>query len=621
MLSVTRYSFKLKMDGTVYKALLGRMCFFNKKERKDKMVNVKENEKLNILNHSCAHLLAHAVKNLYKEALFWVGPVIEEGFYYDIDLGKEAVKEEDLEKIEKEMKRISKDNKKIIKLELTKEEALEMFKDDPYKIDLINNMEGDITAYKQGEFVDLCRGPHVESTKEIKYFKLLKVSGAYYKGDSNNKMLQRIYGICFETEEELNEYLKLLEEAKNRDHRKLGKELKIYEIIPEAGQGLVFWLPNGVALKKVLENYSYEIQRNDGYQFVSTPIIGSRWLYETSGHWDHYKENMFPSMITSDKEEFVLRPMSCPHHCLIYKSELRSYKDLPIRLSENVIMHRYESTGGLTGLERVRAMNLTDAHLFVRPDQIKDEVAKAYKLISKAIKDLGIKIEYVELALHDSENSDKYHDDQILWEKAETSIRDTLNILNIEYKEAIGEAAFYGPKIDIQVKTITGKIITFATIQIDFLLPERFDLTYIDATGNKVRPVMIHRGLMSTYERLISILLEQYAGAFPVWLAPVQVNILPVSNEHHQGKAKEIYNKLFDLDIRVELDSRDEKLGYRMRDSQINKIPYTVIIGDKEKENNTISYRKYGSDETTSLEINEFINLIKDKINNKDLTY
>jgi len=585
------------------------------------MENIKENSELNIINHSCAHLLAQAVKHLYPKALFWVGPVIEEGFYYDIDLDDEVIKEEDLVLIEKEMKKISKDGKRITRKGITKEEAITMFENDPYKLDLINRMEDNtnITCYTQGDFTDLCRGPHVETVKELKYFKLLKVSGAYFKGDSKNKMLQRIYGICFKTEEELKEHLTFLEELKQRDHRKLGKELKIYTIIPEAGQGLVFWLPNGVALRKVLEDYSYNIQKEDGYQFVSTPILGSRWLYETSGHWDHYRENMFPTMTTSDKtEEFVLRPMSCPHHCLIYKSELRSYKELPIRYSENVIMHRWEATGGLTGLERVRGMNLTDAHLFVRPDQIKEEVAKAYNLINKAINDLNIKVDYIELALHDSNDIEKYHNDQELWEKSENAVRDTLNNLKIKYVEAVGEAAFYGPKIDIQVKTLSGKIITFATIQLDFLLPDKFDLNYIDSDGTKKRPVMIHRGLISTYERLISILLEQTGGAFPTWLAPVQVNIIPVNNEYHLEYAKNIKNLLFKENIRVELDEREEKLGYRMRESQTNKIPFTIIIGDNEKENNTISYRKFGTNETITLSQEDFISMLKYVIDNKD---
>jgi threonyl-tRNA synthetase len=580
------------------------------------MVNIKEDEKLSILNHSCAHLLAHAVKRLYPEALFWVGPVIEDGFYYDIDLGDKVITEEDLEKIEEEMKRISKDNKKIIRIELSKEEALEMFKNDPYKIDLINNMGDGITAYKQDNFVDLCRGPHVEYTKDIKYFKLLKVSGAYYKGDSSNKMLQRIYGICFYEEEDLNKHLELLEEAKKRDHRKLGKELELFTLIPDAGQGLAFWLPKGMVLRKVIEDYQYKEQLKAGYQFVSTPAIASKWLYETSGHWDHYQDMMFPLM-ERDGEEFVLRPMACPHHMLIYKSKLRSYRDLPIRYAETVLQHRYESSGGLSGLERVRAMNLTDAHLFVREDQIEEEVIAAYNLISKAINDLGLEIDYIELALRDPNNKEKYHDNDDFWNNSENILRKILKDMNIEYKEMVGEAAFYGPKIDIQVRNILGNVITMSTIQLDLLLPERFDLTYIDADGNKKRPVVIHRGYISTYERLLSILIEQYAGAFPLWLAPVQVNIIPVNNEYHLDYGKELKNLLLDNDIRVELDERDEKVGYKIRGSQMQKIPYSIVIGDKEKENNTITYRKYGSEEMVNINKEDFINLLKEEIKSK----
>lgn len=583
------------------------------------MINIKEQENLSILNHSCAHLLAHAVKNIYPNALFWVGPVIEEGFYYDIDLGDQVITEDDLLVIEKQMKKIVKSDKLIKQIELSKEEALEIFKDDIYKVDLINNLidSEQITAYKQDNFIDLCKGPHVESTKLLKNFKLLKTSGAYYKGNSNNKMLQRIYGVCFDTLENLEQHMVDLEELKKRDHRKIGKDLKLYSIIPDAGQGLVFWLPNGMRLKKKLEDYAYDIQKKDGYEFVSTPIVGTRWLYETSGHWDHYKDDMFPVMSSEDGEELVLRPMSCPHHCLIYKSELRSYKDLPIRLSENVIMHRWESSGGLTGLERVRAMNLTDAHLFVREDQIKEEVLKAYNLVNKAIKDLNIEIAYVELALHDKNDKEKYHDDEILWEKAENEVRTTLDELGIEYKEMVGEAAFYGPKIDIQVKTISGKIITFATIQLDFLLPERFDLTYIAPSGEKVRPVMIHRGLISTYERLIAILLEQCSGALPLWLAPVQVNVIPVNNKYHLDYAIDIKNKLIEAGIEVNLDDREEKLGYKIRESQLGKIPYNVIIGDNERDNNLVSYRTFGSVESNTVSFDELMSELNNKINSK----
>lgn len=582
------------------------------------MKNIKEDKELNVLNHSCAHLLAQAITNLYDGVKLWVGPVIEEGFYYDIDMGDNTISELDFEKIEKEMKKISKDGKRISRVELTKDEALEIFKDNEYKVELINSFDdAGITGYKQGEFIDLCCGPHVDTVKVIKHYKLLKVSGAYYKGDSKNKVLQRIYGVCFDNADDLVSHLEFLEELKKRDHRKLGKDLKIFSTVKDAGAGFVFWLPNGMALKKQLEDYSYEIQKRDGYSFVQTPIVGTRWLYETSGHWSHYKEDMFPSMSSSEQEELVLRPMSCPHHCLIYKSELRSYKDLPIRLSENVVQHRWEASGALTGLERVRSMNLTDAHLFVRDDQMKDEVKKAYNLVKKAITDLGIEIDYIELALHDKNDLEKYHDDEELWIKAEDAIRDTLNEIGIEYTEMIGEAAFYGPKIDIQVKTITNKVITFATIQLDFLLPDKFDLTYIDETGARVRPIMIHRGLMSTYERLISILLEQTAGVFPLWLAPVQVDVIPVNNEYHGEYSSELFDYLVDNNIRVNIDTRDEKLGYKLRESALMKVPVTLIIGQNEVDNKLVSYRLFGSKDTVTTTKEEFLVYINSKIKEK----
>ena len=582
------------------------------------MKDIKNEEKLNMLNHSCAHLLAHAVKNLYPNAKFWVGPVISEGFYYDLDLGDDVLREEDLPLISKEMKKLAKKDRRISRLELSKKEALKLFNNDKYKLELINNLpeEEIISVYKQDDFADLCRGPHVESTKVLKNFKLLSIAGAYYKGDSKNKMLQRIYGVCFENAEDLEEHLEFLEERKNNDHRKLNKELKLFGLYPEAGAGMAFWLPNGYALRKVLEDYSYNLQIANGYWFVSTPAVASKKLYEISGHWDHYQDNMFPLMVR-DGEEFVLRPMSCPHHMLVYKSELRSYKDLPIRIAENVNQFRYEASGSLTGLERVRDMNLTDAHLFVREDQIKDEVERAYKLVSGAIKDLGLEIDYVELALHDPEDKEKFHDDTALWKKTETALRDILNEMKVNYVEMKGEAAFYGPKIDIQVKTMRGQVITMSTIQLDSLLPERFELTYVDKGGEKRRPVVIHRGLISTYERLVSILMEQYKGAFPTWLSPVQINLIPVNNEYHLEYSKQLMIELLNNNFRVKTDDRNEKLGYKMRESQMQKIPYSLIIGDKEKEEGKVSFRKYGEEETTTVSKEEFIKMIKNEVINK----
>ena len=565
------------------------------------MINIKENEKLNILNHSCAHLLAHAVKHLYPNAKFWVGPVIDSGFYYDIDLGDDVIKEEDLPKIEKEMKKISKGDKYINRIELSKKEALDMFKDDPYKIDLIERMNEDdtvISAYKQDDFIDLCRGPHMPTTKSMKYFKLLKVSGAYWKNNAKNKMLQRIYGVCFENEEDLNDYLKELEEAKLRDHRKIGKDLDIFMTNELVGAGMPLWLPNGALIKKQLENYIYEKEQKLGYQHVYTPCVGTVDLYKTSGHWDHYKENMFPSMKVDD-EEFVLRPMNCPHHMLVFKNKLHSYRDLPIRIGELENDFRYEASGAVKGLERVRCMCQNDAHLFVMPEQIKDEFKKVVSLILDVYKDFGITEYKFRLSLRDKEDKEKYYDDDEMWNNAEDKLREVLNELNVEYFEAVGEAAFYGPKLDVEVKPAVGPEVTLSTCQLDFLLPRRFDLSYIDNKGEKQVPVVLHRAIFGTFDRFTAFLMEETKGAFPTWLAPTQINIIPVNNEYHLEYSKEVEELLRENNFRVELDSRDEKLGYRMRESQTRKIPYTLILGDKERDNKEISYRKFGSQETT----------------------
>ena len=582
------------------------------------MINIKEDEKLNILNHSCAHLLAHAIKHLYPNAKFWVGPVIEEGFYYDIDLGDKVISEDDLPKIEKEMKKISKSNKLIKRIELSKEEALDLFKDDEYKIDLISNMSADevISAYRQDDFIDLCRGPHVASTKCMKYFKLLKVSGAYFKGDSKNKVLQRVYGICFENEEDLNEHLKLLEEMKERDHRKLGRELEIFMISDLVGKGLPMWLPKGTTLRRILQDYITNKEIKLGYQHVITPSLGSVDLYKTSGHWDHYKDDMFPVM-EMDNEELVLRPMNCPHHMLIYKNKLHSYRDLPIRIGELAPDFRYEASGAVCGLERVRQMCQNDAHLFVRPDQIKEEVARVVNLILDVYKDFNITNYEFRLSLRDKENKEKYFDDDEMWEKAENELRKVLTELDLNFYEAKGEAAFYGPKLDVQIKSAIGHDVTLSTCQLDFLLPERFDLTYTDKNGEKARPVVIHRAILGTFDRFMAYLIEETKGAFPLWLAPTQVNIIPVNNEYHLEYATEIYNLLKDNNIRVKLDDRDEKLGYKMRESVTHKIPFALILGDKEKEDNTISYRRYGSKDTTTLSKDEFIDMLNDIIVNK----
>jgi threonyl-tRNA synthetase len=583
------------------------------------MINIKENEKLNVLNHSCAHLLAQAVKHLYPNAKFWVGPVIEEGFYYDIDLGDKTLTDEDLPRIEKEMKKCAKSDKRIYREEISKKEALERFKDDPYKIDLINRMDEDntvISCYTQGDFTDLCRGPHVETTKKMKYFKLIKHSGAYFKGDSKNKMLQRIYGVCFETEEDLNAYLNELEERKQRDHRKIGKEQEIFMNHELVGAGMPIWLPNGAVIRKELENYIYEKERNLGYEHVYSPCVGTVDLYKTSGHWDHYKENMFP-MMKVDDEEFVLRPMNCPHHMLVFKNKLHSYRDLPVRIGEFATDFRYEASGAVKGLERVRCMCQNDAHLFVTPEQIKEEFKKVVSLILDVYHDFGIKDYKFRLSLRDPEDKKKYFDDDKMWNEAEAKLREVLNELNVDYFEAVGEAAFYGPKLDVEVKPAVGPEVTLSTCQLDFLLPRRFDLSYIDNKGEKKTPVVLHRAIFGTFDRFTAFLIEETKGAFPTWLAPVQVNIIPVNNNYHLEYANEIYKMLKDASVRVELDDRDEKLSYKMRESQTKKIPITLILGDKERDENLVSYRRHGSLKTYSVTKDTFKELLLNEIKSK----
>lgn len=583
-------------------------------------MNIKENERLQRLNHSGAHLLAQAVKHLYPNAKFWVGPVIEEGFYYDIDLGNVTLTEEDLPKIEKEMKKIVKDGKKIIRHELTRQEALEMFKNDEYKIDLIERMPEDevITCYSQGDFTDLCRGPHVESTKELKHFKLLKVSGAYYKGDSKNKMLQRIYGICFDTEEELQKHLEFLEDCKQRDHRKLGKDLGIFMFSELVGKGLPMWLPNGFTVRQNLVNYIMNKEISLGYKHVMTPSLGNVDLYKTSGHWDHYKEDMFPAMELDD-EAYVLRPMNCPHHMMMFKNSLHSYRDLPVRIAEIANDFRYEASGAVCGIERTRAFTQNDSHIFCRLDQIKDEFQGVVKLILDVYKDFGFNDYEFRLSLRDKNDKEKYFDNDEMWDKAENELRKVLTELNIPFYEAEGEAAFYGPKLDVQVKSAIGHDVTLSTCQLDFLLPERFELTYIDEEGKKLRPVVIHRAILGSLDRFIAFLLEETKGALPLWLAPVQVNIIPVSSEHQLDYAYEVKEILEKSGIRVEVDARNEKLGYRMRESQTKKIPYTLVLGDNEKENKTVTYRKHGSSDKETLSIDDFKELVLTQIEEKAL--
>ena len=579
------------------------------------MINIKEDEKLSVMNHSCAHLLAQAVKHLYPKAMFWVGPVIDSGFYYDIDLGDEVIKEEDLEKIEKEMKKISKDGKRIVRHEISKSEALVMFKDDPYKIDLINRMDEDdtvISCYTQGDFTDLCRGPHVDTVKELKYFKLLKVSGAYWKGDANNKMLQRIYGVCFDTEERLKEYLDLLEEAKKRDHKKLGKELDLF-MISEYGPGFPFFLPKGMIIRNELENFWYKEHTKEGYDFVKTPIMLNKELWEVSGHWYNYRENMYTSEI--DEKTFAIKPMNCPGGMLVYKNSLHSYKDLPLRIGELGQVHRHEASGALNGLFRVRTFTQDDAHIFMREDQIESEIVRLINFIDRMYKIFGLTYD-IELSTRPEE---KYIGSIEIWNKSEAILEKACHEAGHDCKINPGDGAFYGPKLDFHIKDSLGRVWQCGTIQLDMNLPERFDLTYVDADGSKKRPIMLHRVIYGSIERFIGILIEHYAGAFPTWLSPVQVNVIPVNNEYHLEYANNLMNRLKELDIRCEMDDREEKLGYKIRESQTKKIPYTLVIGDNEKNEDKITYRKYGHKDTETVSTEEFIKMILEEIKTKGM--
>lgn len=576
---------------------------------------------LNTLNHSCAHVLAQAVKHLYPQAKFWVGPVVEEGFYYDIDLGDQTISDDDLPKIEKEMKKICKDGKRIVRHEVSKEEALEEFKDDEYKLDLINGLEdGTITTYSQGDFTDLCRGPHVETVKLCKNFKLIKHSGAYWKGDKNNKVLQRIYGVCFPTKEELEAHLQLLEEAKERDHRRLGKELGIFMFADIVGKGLPMWLPNGFTVRRLLSDYIMNKELELGYEHVMTPSLGNVKLYKKSGHWAHYKDDMFPAMELDD-EAYVLRPMNCPHHMVMYKSTLHSYRDLPVRIAEIANDFRFEASGALTGIERARAFTQNDSHIFCRPDQIAQEFKNVAHLILDVYKDFGFKDYSFRLSLRDKNNKEKYFGNDELWEKSENELREVLKEMNVEFYEAEGEAAFYGPKLDVQVKSALGHDVTLSTIQLDYQLPERFELTYVDENGDKVRPVVIHRAILGSLDRFVAFLLEETKGNLPLWLAPIQVQVIPVKLEYHDEYAKEVVAKLRKAHFRVNNDNRDEKLGYRIREAQLKKIPYQLVLGDNERDNGTVTYRKHGEKKQTTVTFEEFVELLNTEVENKTLSH
>lgn len=588
---------------------------------KIEIITSKSPEGIDIMRHSTAHLLAQAIKRLYKDVSFGVGPTIEEGFYYDIDLDQ-SITPEDLPKIEKEMKRIVDENLEIKRIEVSREEAIRMFKEigDNLKLELIEAIPEDeqVTIYQQGEFFDLCRGVHVPSTSKIKAFKLLSISGAYWRGDSNNKQLQRIYGTAFEKQSQLDEYLQILEERKERDHRKLGKELEIFTINQKVGQGLPIWLPKGATIRRQIERYIVDLEERLGYSHVYTPVLANVDLYKTSGHLDHYEDDMFPTM-QMDNEELVLRPMNCPHHMMVFKNQLWSYRNLPVRIAELGTMHRYEMSGALAGLQRVRAMTLNDAHIFARPDQLKDEFIRVVELVQNVYKDFGIDDYYFRLSYRDPEDKEKYIDNDEMWEKTQSLLKETMEDMNLDYVEAEGEAAFYGPKLDVQVKTALGKDETLSTVQIDVLLPERFDLTYIGEDGKEHRPVVIHRGVVSTMERFVAFLLEEYKGAFPVWLTPVQVKAIPVSLEAHMAYAEDLAEQLIRAGIRVEIDKREEKLGYKIRETQTQKIPFTLVLGDKEVEANEVNIRRYGKNETETLSVEAFIQLVQEEVNNKTL--
>ncbi|MDY0210102.1 MAG: threonine--tRNA ligase [Acholeplasma sp.] len=584
-----------------------------------KLITKEDSEAFGVLNHSTAHLLAQAVKSLYPNACFGVGPAIEEGFYYDIDLGDEKFTDEMLPMIEKKMVELSKKGDDIIGKEVSYDEAKVIFAHDPYKLELIEGLKDEkISIYQQGEFIDLCRGGHVSNTREIKCFKLLSLAGAYWRGNSDNKMLQRVYGVSFFSKEALDKHLEILEERKQRDHRRLGKELDLFMLTKEAGSGLAFWLKNGATLRRIIERYITDKEIELGYEHVYTPILANVDLYKTSGHWDHYKDSMFPPMDMGDGESLVVRPMNCPHHMLIYKNDIHSYRELPIRIAELGMMHRYEKSGALSGLQRVREMTLNDAHIFVREDQIKDEFKRTLDLLFDVYKDFNITDYKLRLSYRDPENKEKYFDDDSMWNDAQKALKEVMDEFGMPYYEAIGEAAFYGPKLDVQVKTALGNDETLSTIQIDFLLPRRFELTYVGEDGkNDQVPVVIHRGIVSTMERFSAYLIEEYKGAFPLWLAPTQIKLIPVNLNIHADYAEQVRQILQKQGIRVELDLRNEKLGYKIREAQTKKIPYQLVIGDNEVSNQSVTYRQYGSDAQVNLSLDAFIKHILNAVEAK----
>ena len=566
--------------------------------------------------HTTSHIMAQAVKRLFPDVKFAIGPSIDEGFYYDFDV-ENPFTDEDKAKIEEEMKKIIKEDIQIERFSLPKNEALKLMDGQIYKQELIEELpEGEeISFYKQGDFTDLCAGPHLMSTGKVKSVKILSSSGAYWRGSEKNKMLQRIYAISFPKASMLEEHLQFLEEAKQRDHRKIGKDLDIFMTHPLVGAGLPMYLPNGATIRRILERYIQDKELALGYDHVYTPSLANVELYKTSGHWEHYKEDMFPAM-KMENEEMVLRPMNCPHHMLVYKNKMHSYRDLPIRIGELAHDFRYEDSGSVCGLERVREMCQNDAHLFVKPDQIKEEFGKVVKLILSVYADFGFKDYEFRLSLRDKNNKEKYFDDDEMWEKAESQLRDILTELGVNFYEAEGEAAFYGPKLDVQLKSAVGHDVTVSTCQLDFLLPERFKLEYIGEDGEKHRPVVIHRAILGTFDRFMCFLIEETKGAFPLWLSPTQVKILPITDAQ-LGFAKEVEEKLHKVGIRVVLDDRNEKVGYKIREAQLEKVPYMLVIGAKEVEDNTVAVRSRECAENESIEVDKFVERVKREVENK----
>lgn len=583
------------------------------------ILTIKDAGGIEAMRHTAAHVMAQAVSRLYPETKFAIGPIIENGFYYDF--ADHNFTPEDLPKIEAEMKKIIKENLPIQREVISREEALEFFrsKEDRFKVEMIEDLPEDevITIYRQGEFTDLCRGPHVPSTGKVKEFKLMSLAGAYWRGDSDREVLTRIYGVAFATKEELAEHLKRLEEAKQRDHRKLGKELDIFMLSKEVGQGLPLWLPHGAKIRRIIERYIVDLEESLGYEHVYTPHLANVELYKISGHWDHYQEDMYPPM-KIDQEELVLRPMNCPHHMMVYKSKMQSYRDLPLRIAELGMMHRYEMSGALAGLQRVRVMTLNDAHIFCRPDQIKSEFARVVRLIEQVYKDFGITDYYHRLSYRDPENTEKYIQNDEMWELAQGMLKETMDEMGLDYVEAPGEAAFYGPKLDVQVKTALGKDETLSTVQLDFQLPNRFELEYVGEDGMKHRPVVIHRGIVGTMERFVAFLIEQYKGAFPMWLAPVQARIITVSNVF-DSYAEEVLDTLRRAGLRAEFDNSNEKLGYKIRKSQTEKIPYALVIGEKEQADKLVSVRRYGEGDLGAMSLEAFTNKLLDEVKTKQI--